>query len=358
MNRREALKLLKGGREGIVEWNRRRDAWEQIPDLSGADLSGANLCDANLSGASRGPSDLNSADLSHLTLARVDLNYATLSFARLRAASVSRAILSGANLSDADLNGTDLSHAILSRTNFSRAKLNDAEFSGALCSRTIFAEVDLSSLNGLESVRHGSPSTIGTNTLFRSKGNIPESFLRGCGVPDVLIAYLPSLINCMEGIQFHTVFISSSHKDEEFAERLHNGLQRKGVRCWYAPHDLQIGARIRPAIDSSIQEYDKLLLVLSEESVNSQWVEQEVETALRREREQNATVLFPVRLDDAAFSVKAGWPALITNTRNIGDFRKWKEHDRFEGTFGRLLRDVKAAGGTSDGASTAPAAAP
>ncbi len=41
-------------------------------------------------------------------------------------------------------------------------------------------------------------------------------------------------------------------------------------------------------------------LVLSEHSVNSQWVEQEVETALRREREENATVLFPVRLDDAA----------------------------------------------------------
>ena len=177
-------------------------------------------------------------------------------------------------------------------------------------------------------------------------------------MPEVLIEYLSSLINSMEGIQFHSVFISYSHKDEAFAERLHNGLQGKGVRCWYAPHDLPIGARIRPAIDSSIQVYDKLLLVLSEHSVNSQWVEQEVETALRREREQDATVLFPVRLDDAAFSVKAGWPALITNTRHIGDFRKWKEHDMFEATFGRLIRDLRAAGEPAEEASPAPDASP
>jgi hypothetical protein len=28
-------------------------------------------------------------------------------------------------------------------------------------------------------------------------------------------------------------------KDQEFAERLHADLQNKGVRCWFAPHDLK-----------------------------------------------------------------------------------------------------------------------
>jgi TIR domain len=167
------------------------------------------------------------------------------------------------------------------------------------------------------------------------------------GGPDAFIEYLPSLIGSMSPIQFHSCFISYSRKDEEFAERLHKELQGKGVRCWYAPHDLPIGARIRPVIDSSIHEYDKLLLLLSEHSVNSQWVEHEVETALRREREQNATVLFPVRLDDAAFSMKADWPALITNTRNIGDFRKWKNRRLFDASLGRLLRDLKAKASTA-----------
>ena len=51
MDRDEALRLLKGGKEGIKEWNERREAGEKIPDLEGADLSRANLGGANLGGA-------------------------------------------------------------------------------------------------------------------------------------------------------------------------------------------------------------------------------------------------------------------------------------------------------------------
>jgi hypothetical protein len=74
-------------------------------------------------------------------------------------------------------------------------------------------------------------------------------------------------------------------------------------------------------------------------------VEQEVETALQRERDDpDKTVLFPVRLDDEVFAVKKGWPSLISNTRNIGDFRAWKDHDGFKKGFKRLLKDLKAKG--------------
>ena len=40
-----------------------------------------------------------------------------------------------------------------------------------------------------------------------------------------------------------------------------------------------------------------------------------------------------------------GWPALIRNTRHIGDFTRWKEHDAHQVAFERLLRDLKAEGG-------------
>ena len=62
--------------------------------------------------------------------------------------------------------------------------------------------------------------------------------------------------------------------------------------------------RIRDRIDQSIRVYDKLLLVLSEVSLGSQWIEHEVETALQKERDDKASVLFPVRLDDAAMEAK------------------------------------------------------
>jgi hypothetical protein len=38
-------------------------------------------------------------------------------------------------------------------------------------------------------------------------------------------------------------------------------------------------------------------------------------------------ILFPVQIDNTVMTLETGWPALIRNTRNIGDFRRWKTHD-------------------------------
>jgi TIR domain len=110
---------------------------------------------------------------------------------------------------------------------------------------------------------------------------------------------------------------------------------------WFAPHDMPIGARIRPTIDESICVYDKLLLVLSEHSVGSRWVEQELETAPTKEEDAGREVLFPVRLDDAMVGIQVGWPTLVKRTRNVRDFTRWKEHYPYSKAFDRLLRDLK-----------------
>jgi hypothetical protein len=60
-------------------------------------------------------------------------------------------------------------------------------------------------------------------------------------------------------------------------------LQSKGVRCWFAPHDIQGGKKIREQIDEAIRVYDRLLLILSEHSMNSEWVKTEIAGARQRE---------------------------------------------------------------------------
>ena len=97
---------------------------------------------------------------------------------------------------------------------------------------------DLSETRGLDTVRHTAPSEIGIDTIYRSKGRIPLAFLRGAGVPEHFIEYIPSLV-APGAIQFYSCFISYSAKDQEFADRLYLDLQNKGVRCWFAPHDIQ-----------------------------------------------------------------------------------------------------------------------
>jgi hypothetical protein len=106
--------------------------------------------------------------------------------------------------------------------------------------------------------------------------------------------------------------------------------------------DIKIGERFRDRIDESIRLYDKLLLVLSETSISSPWVRREVEAAFEREDRHNASVLFPVRTDDAVMETSEAWAADIRRTRHIGDFSRWKDHDSYRNAFERLLRDLKA----------------
>lgn len=152
-----------------------------------------------------------------------------------------------------------------------------------------------------------------------------------------------------QGSRFHSCFISHSSKDFDLARRIYEDLTDRGVSCWFAPEDLQIGEKFRSRIDEEIRTYDKLLLVLSKNSVSSVWVEKEVETALEREVEQGRIMLFPVRIDDAVMKVKTGWAADIKRIRHIGDFTDWKNKDSYRKGLHRLLRDleVKPARATS-----------
>jgi hypothetical protein len=177
---------------------------------------------------------------------------------------------------------------------------------------------------------------------------LPLVFLRGCGLPDTLIDYLPSLVN--EPLEFYSCFISHSSIDHPFAERLHADLQDKKVRCWYAPHDIQGGKKTHEQIDQAIRVYDKLLLILSEASINSDWVEFEIRKARKREVAEKRRVLFPIRLID--YEMLTQWECFDADTKKdlateireyfIPDFSTWKDHDPYQQALTRLLRDLKA----------------
>lgn len=301
------------------------------PDLSAADLRGCQLRGVNLRQA-----DLRQTDLSEAPDVRG---------ANLGGSSYMLDIgtdLFGSDLREADLREADLREADLREANLRGANLEGANLRNAIMKSTELGEIDLSRVEGLETIKHHGPSTVGIDTIYRSKGDIPERFLRGAGVPEPFIANMKALVAAMSPIEFYSCFISYSSKDQEFAERLYADLQIKRVRCWFAPEDLRIGDKLRPAFDEAIRVHDKLMVILSENSVGSPWVEKEVETAFEKERREKRTVLFPIRLDEAVMETREAWAADIRRTRHIGDFRDWKNHDSYKKAFDRLLRDLKA----------------
>jgi hypothetical protein len=346
-------------RQGVAAWNQ----WQAVhsppiwPDLTEANLAGAALARAYLAGA-----DLARVNLAGANLSRANLARANLAGAHLAGANLPKANLDGASLVEADFTEANLVGANLSRTNLSRADLSGtnlvgvqlvganlagANFHEAAMGWAELVNINLSTARGLETVQHEGPSTISIDTLYGSYGDIPGVFLRGAGVPDEMITYMKSLVG--RPFEFYSCFISYSGKDQEFAERLHTDLQNKGVRCWFAPQDIQSGRKIHEQLDQAIHFHERLLLILSVHSMQSEWVKTEIAKARQREVQEKRQVLFPMRL--VPFEAVQDWECFDADTGKdsaceireyfIPDFSNWKNYDAYQEAFQRLLRDLK-----------------
>lgn len=341
--------------QGSVRWNQWR---KDNPHLTKVDLTmailygfrqlgGTNFSGADLTGAQLGETYLLGADLTEANLAGANLFDAFLRKADLTGANLTGAILIKTNLNKANLRGANLTGANLWETNLIKADLTGADLTGAKVLDTVFGNTKLTDARGLEACEHLGPSIIDHATIVRS-GQLPTPFLRGCGLPDTLIDYLPSLLG--QAIQFSSCFISHSTEDHEFATRLHADLQNKGVRCWFSPHDAQGGKYLYDQIEEAIQVYDRLLLILSEASMQSEWVKTEIFQARKREIQENRRVLFPVSL--VPYKTVEQWECFDSDIGQdlareirryyVRDFSNCRNHDLYQAEFEKLLRDLKS----------------
>jgi hypothetical protein len=313
MANEEQLSILK---QGVEVWNKWRvknsDAYI---DLSEADLSGAYLTEANLM-------------------------QANLKKTNLIATSLRAAVLKGANLIEANFTGANLM-----RSNFL-----DANIGG-----TYFGNSDLSQAIGLDTIIHHGPSYISTSLFPLSKGRIAEAFLRGCGLSDIDIEYAklydPGMNNdektrilykmydlqASQALQISPLFISYSHADRVFVDKLERQLSDKGIRFWRDIHEMKAG-RIETQIDKALSQHPTVLLILSKDSLKSDWVGHEVRTARQLEKDMGRDVLCPVALDDSWKD--SGWPKRIMEQimeYNILDFSDWKDDSKFDAMFRKLI---------------------
>jgi uncharacterized protein YjbI with pentapeptide repeats len=336
-----------------------------------ADLHSAYLTKANLREADLRYAMIQRVDLAGADLRGADLNGAALTGARLYSANLSgahlqQASLNLADLSEADLHSANLSAANLSAANLTKANFTRANLSEASCVLTAFNAVDLSEVIGLDSIKHTGPSTVGVDTLFLSKGRIPDAFLRGCGLSpwEVLSQkmYDPALTpTSLADLQVQVFdawtkgrsllngcFMSYSWNDAQFVDNLRERLVAEGINIWLDRHDMVAGT-IQDQVWRAIQIYHAVIIVLSQHSIASDWVENELDMARKKEREQGRAVLCPVALDDSwkqKVAIDGGpgdpsrqlWRTLAQKL--VVDFSNW-ETDQFDRSFEKLLRGLK-----------------
>ncbi len=182
-------------------------------------------------------------------------------------------------------------------------------------------------------------STIGIDTIQRSRGKIPDAFLIGAGVSEQLLACIHS--SGRAPFDYFTCFISYSSHDKDFVENLYRDLRKAGVLCWFAPESLKAGDKFPTEITEAVQSREKLIVVLSKNSLDSNWVEQEVILARQREGKGKREVLFPIRLDSAILHSAIEWAAPIRKRRHIRSFENWQHPPNYQKMLIGLLNDLR-----------------
>ena len=314
-------------------------------NLKGADLYWANLSEANLRGANIRGANLQGANLtgSNLHGSRLisaNLQQANISRADMRNAELARANLCGADLSGADLSGAIIKDANLIGANLTGAKLEGADLGCAIVGSTLFGNVDLSNVVGLESLVHLGPSTVGIDTIYKSRGRVPIVFLKNAGVPKHLIDYIEVFVD--QNKKYYSCFISYTEKNEDFAHKLFDDLQMHGVRCWLATEKLKRRDRNHAIIDSAVKLHDKNILILSEDSIDHDWVENEYNAVSEREIKEAKSVLVLISLDDTVKYSEKPWVAKMRRSRYMADFSMWGDKQIYQDMLGYLLEVLQA----------------
>jgi len=320
-------------------------------DLSGADLTGANLrgadlsksvltgaklTDARLEDAKLADADLRNADLTGATLLRADLSNAMLGSATFRHAN-----LTETNLTSARLDATDLTDA-----NLNRANVKAAQFHETRLGWTSLGGIDLSGALSLDTVVHAAPSSLGVDSLLRSRDKVAGEFLRGCGVPDdwAVTLTLPT--------RNPVCFLSFSEQDRPVAELLQKKLIAEGVRCWLHAKPAEEGSGVPNLFERRGDLWDKLLLCASTNSLQSWWIDDEIEAAFQREetltaqRGKPTEVIVPLIID--GYIQGGNWDGVknkrVYDRLNIDFSRCRRDKDRFAAEIEKVVQLVQGDG--------------
>ncbi len=394
MNRDEALTLLRSGYRARDEWNKRRSKEitaklasgraDPVVDLHGAQLRDANLARFNLCFLELTGADLTGAYLQFATINHTSLESANLNSAILESASIVNCNLCGADLRKATLDGghmhdvsasrarfdmadlraaqirrtdlawADLSHSKLFGTSFSDCSADHTKFKGAYLAGTTFVEMDLRTSDiqcelNAHDLKISGPCTIDRSTLARSRGQLPGWFLSRCGLTPWEVAATRLFETDLTGLEVSEInneifekrtkgvilvggaFISYSRANDAFVDKLESSLCADGVNTWRDKHHMVAGPVERQLLDA-IRLNDVVILVLSRESVRSDWVELELDRARRKEKQNERDVLLPVALDDD-WKAKCEQPESAVLWRqvakkNVIDFSNWDTSEK------------------------------
>jgi hypothetical protein len=126
------------------------------------------------------------------------------------------------------------------------------------------------------------------------------------------------------------IFISYSRNDVVFVDWLARQLVTRRHNVWMDRWELSIGDSLISKIQSALTDSDAMLIVLSKNSVASEWCKKELNSGLMRELEEKRVLVLPCVIDDCTIP-------LFLREKLYADFRK-DQDEAFEQVDDALLR--------------------
>lgn len=124
------------------------------------------------------------------------------------------------------------------------------------------------------------------------------------------------------------VFLSHSSRDKAFTRKLAERLAQANVNVWLDEAEINIGDSLLMRISAAIEKTDFVAVVLSHSSVQSSWVQSELQMAMTRELADRKVLVLPIVIEPCEIPV-------FLRDKLYADFSK---PDDFDAPFARLLR--------------------
>src|SRR5262245_55785249 len=125
-----------------------------------------------------------------------------------------------------------------------------------------------------------------------------------------------------------SIFLSHSSRDKLFARKLAGDLRAAGLTVWVDEAEIQIGDSLIAKLESGIDDMEYLAVVLSPDSVSSEWVKREVAMALTKEINNRRVKVVPLLYRDCLL------PGFLRD-KKYADFRKPQS---YQSTLHELLK--------------------
>ncbi|HET8852745.1 MAG TPA: SUMF1/EgtB/PvdO family nonheme iron enzyme [Ktedonobacteraceae bacterium] len=95
---------------------------------------------------------------------------------------------------------------------------------------------------------------------------------------------------------FHPTFVSHAHVDNDLCDRYAAALRTRGIDTWYDRNDAKAGHFLGTDIQRELQQRTAFVLLITQPSLDSWWVQLELQAYLGLMSQDRSRILLPVRI--------------------------------------------------------------